>query len=619
MKNENGETISPDSVLGDPIPASAVAYLYYPTFNHFKSLTSKLEKETRFNYKNENSSKNEYFFAVVIHIIGEVETLESNEFKNFVSSFSKETLHFIDCEEVNYKYMINDSKLNYKYVLNLISSKLFKNDYIKKIDTFPNKNLNDIIDFESVSVLECKPGIEYILYPLNSRKFVKTAYSENPYYYDSKEFLSFNSKLSKQTHKINAINSELDTDKIGIKTSKDQKLFYLDEPELTFLGTISMKPGLQRNVSSIMLSIGNNKNSDFFEKFHILMDCGEGTYQQILTHYGEKNANKIIGNLKVIFITHKHGDHMLGLPKILQAVDDNYKSNINDSDLKIFIVVPKTVKRWINNLINSLYSKHLFVIIDCQDINPNVQKLYDKFVKQNDPYKGFKDVDLIKDMSELNKKTQNLKLKINELKNISEEINIEVINSNENSYIKNLQKFYFFCNKQLKIDIFSVEVFHCNDSYGCIIQSENFNNEYSEVLPWKISYSGDTRPCNNFINYSINSTAVIHEATLDDDLADDAKNKLHCTFNEACSIAKAGNSGKTILTHFSPRYLKESPWVDYFEQQKILVANDYLNIKLEDLNWAYAYGKEANKVLKNYFGDGEDEISKVLKEKKLKV
>ena len=75
----------------------------------------------------------------------------------------------------------------------------------------------------------------------------------------------------------------------------------LKEPQLLFLGTVSMKPSPYRNASAIYVF---NKNSA------ILMDCAEGSYGQIYDHFGTKeNVDKVLLKTRVIFITHLHGDH----------------------------------------------------------------------------------------------------------------------------------------------------------------------------------------------------------------------------------------------------------------------------------------------------------------------
>ena len=45
----------------------------------------------------------------------------------------------------------------------------------------------------------------------------------------------------------------------------------------------------------------------------------------------------------------------------------------------------------------------------------------------------------------------------------------------------------------------------------------------------KIIYSGDTRPCNNFINYAQGSSLLIHEATLGTGMEAEANMKKHTT------------------------------------------------------------------------------------------
>ena len=42
----------------------------------------------------------------------------------------------------------------------------------------------------------------------------------------------------------------------------------------------------------------------------MLLDCGEGSYGQIVNHYGEDTAD-VIRQLKMIFISHLHADHHL--------------------------------------------------------------------------------------------------------------------------------------------------------------------------------------------------------------------------------------------------------------------------------------------------------------------
>lgn len=53
-----------------------------------------------------------------------------------------------------------------------------------------------------------------------------------------------------------------------------------------------------------------------------------------------------------------------------------------------------------------------------------------------------------------------------------------------------------------------------------------------------------------------NSDLLIHEATFEDDLLDEAQLKLHSTTSEAINVAQDMKAKCVILTHFSQRYSK---------------------------------------------------------------
>lgn len=74
-----------------------------------------------------------------------------------------------------------------------------------------------------------------------------------------------------------------------------------------------MKPSQYRNASAIYMLINGHG---------ILMDCAEGSYQQLSDHFRDQNlVNEILLKTRVVFITHLHGDHQLGILKLLQERD----------------------------------------------------------------------------------------------------------------------------------------------------------------------------------------------------------------------------------------------------------------------------------------------------------
>lgn len=69
-----------------------------------------------------------------------------------------------------------------------------------------------------------------------------------------------------------------------------------------------------------------------------------------------------------------------------------------------------------------------------------------------------------------------------------------------------------------------VHVIHCPQSYGLVVEHRT---------GIKISYSGDTVPCQEFVKASEGATLMIHEATFGDDLEDNARENMHSTVGQA--------------------------------------------------------------------------------------
>ena len=72
--------------------------------------------------------------------------------------------------------------------------------------------------------------------------------------------------------------------------------------KLTFLGTSDAIPSAKRNHTAMLLT---------YKGENILIDCGEGTQRQF--RKAKLNPCKITR----ILLTHRHADHILGLPGLL--------------------------------------------------------------------------------------------------------------------------------------------------------------------------------------------------------------------------------------------------------------------------------------------------------------
>ncbi|KAG0231928.1 Zinc phosphodiesterase ELAC protein 2 [Actinomortierella wolfii] len=102
------------------------------------------------------------------------------------------------------------------------------------------------------------------------------------------------------------------------------------------------------------------------------------------------------------------------------------------------------------------------------------------------------------------------------------------------------------------------------------IDSENIvywrSNTDHRRLASEDAYSGDTRPCNNLVEAGMGATVLLHEATFEDDMVLEARNKNHSTTSEAIRVGEGMNAQFTLLTHFSQRYPK-IPRFDYQSRQ----------------------------------------------------
>ncbi|MCP9838133.1 ribonuclease Z [Cyanobium sp. N.Huapi 1H5] len=77
--------------------------------------------------------------------------------------------------------------------------------------------------------------------------------------------------------------------------------------QVTFLGTSSGVPTRARNVSAVALRLPQRAELWLF-------DCGEGTQHQFL------RSDLRVSQLRRIFVTHMHGDHVFGLPGLLASL-----------------------------------------------------------------------------------------------------------------------------------------------------------------------------------------------------------------------------------------------------------------------------------------------------------
>ncbi|MFD1631865.1 ribonuclease Z [Pseudopedobacter beijingensis] len=277
--------------------------------------------------------------------------------------------------------------------------------------------------------------------------------------------------------------------------------------EVTILGNSSATPMFNRNPTSQVLNINE----------HLLMiDCGEGTQQQLL-RYGIR-YNKI----HHIFISHLHGDHFFGLIGLISSMSLNGRKR----DLKLF--GPKKLMDIIHLQLQSS-DTHLSFKIDFFPLDPEntglILETRDYTVEtiplnHRIPCTGFI-------FREKKRQRKILKDRVDELQIPPE---------------------YFPLLKR-GID--------CTDSRGKVFKALDLTEE-SET-PKSYAYCSDTMYDKAYISRLTDVNTLYHETTFMHDMIDRAKETHHTTAIEAAQIAKEINAEKLLIGHFSARYKDLSP------------------------------------------------------------
>ena len=294
--------------------------------------------------------------------------------------------------------------------------------------------------------------------------------------------------------------------------------------EIIFLGTSSAVHSYNRNHPAIILKA-------FGETF--LFDCGEATQRQLI--FAKVSPMKI----SKIFLSHYHGDHILGLPGLIQSM------NFRGREKKLTIYGPKGLYDLRDALFNLGYSKIEFPI-EFIEIDSETVESTDEYI-----------------------------------------IKSQYVNHNVPSLaysIEELKKPRFLREKAIELGV------PVGPDFGRLHNGEEIEVDGKIIKPEqvlgpprkgnKIVYSGDTTPCKEMVEFAKDSTILIHESTYMTEDADKAEENFHSTSADAAEIAKASNSKELILTHFSTRYKKTDEMLkqaqDVFENTKL--ANDFMRI-----------------------------------------
>ncbi|KAL4039277.1 hypothetical protein IC575_002928 [Cucumis melo] len=347
-----------------------------------------------------------------------------------------------------------------------------------------------------------------------------------------------------------------------------------DDLEIVLLGTGSSQPSKYRNVSSIYINL--------FSKGSMLLDCGEGTLGQLKRRYGVEGADAAVRSLRCIWISHIHADHHTGLARILALRRDLLREVPHEP---VLVIGPRQLKRYLNayQRLEDLDMQFL----DCKDTTEASLEAFQNVASEIDyspsesPISSTNENSTLIDGAIRRKTEASLFVKGSRMQSYWKGPSSPVDISTAVPLLKRLNE---VLNEAGLEALISFPVVHCPQAYGVVLKAaERVNLDGKGIPGWKIVYSGDTRPCPKLMEASRGATLLIHEATFEDSLVDEAMAKNHSTTSEAIDIGNSVGAYRIILTHFSQRYPK-IPVLDEKHMHKTCIAFDLMSVNVADLS-----------------------------------
>lgn len=80
----------------------------------------------------------------------------------------------------------------------------------------------------------------------------------------------------------------------------------------------------------------------------VLLDSGEGTYGQLVRHFGITGAETVLSDLKAIYVSHLHADHHIGLIGLLSVRQKMRANGLLKLDQPVYLLAPVQIMTWLN-------------------------------------------------------------------------------------------------------------------------------------------------------------------------------------------------------------------------------------------------------------------------------
>jgi len=298
---------------------------------------------------------------------------------------------------------------------------------------------------------------------------------------------------------------------------------------IVFLGTAAGVPTPKRSLPAILVQR---------EGEQLMFDCGEGVQRQMLL------AGQSLNRKMKIFITHMHGDHVLGLPGLLQTMA------LFNRERKLDVYGPPRINAFLLAIRETVQFVLTFPIeiheIEKAGVVCDEEEYYVEVVESE-----------------------------------------HVIPSFAYAYVEKPRPGKFYPEKAKALGVPE------GPQWGKLQRGQNTRLPNGRVVKSeevvglsrrgrKIVYTGDTRPFKLLEKFALGADVLIHDSTLGEELVERAKEYGHSTPRQAARTAKKAKVEKLILTHISQRY--EDPNKMLKQAKRIFrntaVATDFMKLEI---------------------------------------
>ncbi|MDZ7700960.1 MAG: ribonuclease Z [Halobacteriales archaeon] len=269
---------------------------------------------------------------------------------------------------------------------------------------------------------------------------------------------------------------------------------------VTFLGTSGAIPTTDRNPSGLHV----NRDGD-----QLLFDAGEGTQRQLMRYAAGFAVSDV-------FVTHLHGDHVYGLPGLLETW------SFNDRSEPLTVHCPPGTREDLLALLTALGGQPSYPL-DVVEVAPGDVAL------EADDYRvrAF--------ATDHRTRSVGYALVESDRRGRFDREHAEALGVPVGPAFSRLH---------------AGEPVELED--GTVVEPEEV---VGPARPGRtVVYTGDTRPCETVVEAAAGADLLIHDGTFADEHAERAVETRHSTAREAAEVAARAGAERLVLTHVSSRY-----------------------------------------------------------------